>query len=85
MFVNQDISAGSVPLIKKAPPRKEDLEINEAILELIALTHGEVVKNGVSLHTGGGLAARSRRSSLTATSDRTARPWRDRSIHPACG
>jgi NO-binding membrane sensor protein with MHYT domain len=38
-------------LIKKAPPRKEDLEINEAILEVIALTHGEVVKNGVSLRT----------------------------------
>jgi signal transduction histidine kinase len=38
-------------LIKKAPPRKEDLEINEAILEVIALTHGEVVKNGVSLQT----------------------------------
>ncbi len=38
-------------LIKKAPPRKDDLEINEAILEVIALTHGEVVKNGVSLQT----------------------------------
>jgi signal transduction histidine kinase len=38
-------------LIKKAPPRKEDLEINEAILEVIALTHGEMVKNSVSLRT----------------------------------
>ena len=38
-------------LIKKAPARKDDLEINEAILEVIALTHGEVVKNGVSLQT----------------------------------
>jgi C4-dicarboxylate-specific signal transduction histidine kinase len=38
-------------LIKKAPPRKDDLEINEAILEVIALTHGEVVKNSVSLQT----------------------------------
>jgi PAS domain S-box-containing protein len=38
-------------LIKKAPPRKDDLEINEAILEVIALTHGEMVKNGVSLQT----------------------------------
>ena len=38
-------------LIKKAPPRKEDLEINEAILEVIALAHGEVVKNSVSLQT----------------------------------
>jgi PAS domain S-box-containing protein len=38
-------------LIKKASPRKGDLEINEAILEVIALTHGELVKNGVSLQT----------------------------------
>jgi PAS domain S-box-containing protein len=38
-------------LIKKAPPRKDDLDINEAILEVIALTHGEMVKNGVSLQT----------------------------------
>ena len=38
-------------LIKKAPPRKDDLEINEAILEVIALTRGEVVKNGVSVQT----------------------------------
>jgi PAS domain S-box-containing protein len=38
-------------LIKKAPPRKDDLEINEAILEVIALTHGEMVKNSVSLRT----------------------------------
>jgi C4-dicarboxylate-specific signal transduction histidine kinase len=38
-------------LIKKAPPRKDDLRINEAILEVIALTHGEVVKQGVSLQT----------------------------------
>jgi PAS domain S-box-containing protein len=38
-------------LIKKDPPRKDDLELNEAILEIIALTHGEMAKNGVSLHT----------------------------------
>jgi NO-binding membrane sensor protein with MHYT domain len=38
-------------IIKKAPPRKDDLEINEAILEVIALTHGELVKNDVSLQT----------------------------------
>jgi NO-binding membrane sensor protein with MHYT domain len=38
-------------LIKKAPPRKDDLKINQAILEVIALTHGELVKNGVSLQT----------------------------------
>jgi len=38
-------------LLKKAPPRKDGLEINEAILEVIALTHGEVVKNDVSVQT----------------------------------
>jgi PAS domain S-box-containing protein len=38
-------------LIKKAPPRKERLEINEAILEVAALTRGEVVQNGVSVRT----------------------------------
>jgi signal transduction histidine kinase len=38
-------------LIKKAPPRKDGLEINETILEVIALTRGEVVRNGVSVRT----------------------------------
>jgi C4-dicarboxylate-specific signal transduction histidine kinase len=38
-------------LIKKAPPRKDAFEINEAILEVIGLTHGEVVKNNVSVQT----------------------------------
>ena len=38
-------------LIKKAPPRKDDLEINEAILEVIALTRGEGEKHGVSVQT----------------------------------
>jgi C4-dicarboxylate-specific signal transduction histidine kinase len=38
-------------LIKKEPPRKDDLEINAVILEVIALTRNELVKNGVSLET----------------------------------
>jgi C4-dicarboxylate-specific signal transduction histidine kinase len=38
-------------LIKKSPSRKDNLAINEAILEVVALTHGEMVKNGVSLQT----------------------------------
>jgi PAS domain S-box-containing protein len=38
-------------LIRKAPPRKDGLKINEAILEVVALTRGEVVKNGVSVQT----------------------------------
>jgi C4-dicarboxylate-specific signal transduction histidine kinase len=36
-------------LIKKAPPKKDRLDINGAIREVIELTHGEAVKNGVSV------------------------------------
>jgi C4-dicarboxylate-specific signal transduction histidine kinase len=38
-------------LSKKAPPLKDSLAINEAVLDVIALTRGEVVKNRISLHT----------------------------------
>ena len=38
-------------LVKKAPPRKGGVAINEAILEVVALTHGEAAKNGVSVRT----------------------------------
>jgi C4-dicarboxylate-specific signal transduction histidine kinase len=38
-------------LIKNAPPRKDRLEINGAIREVIELTHGETVKNGISVRT----------------------------------
>jgi NO-binding membrane sensor protein with MHYT domain len=38
-------------LIKKEPPRKDALELNEAIAEIIALTRGEVMKNNVSVQT----------------------------------
>jgi signal transduction histidine kinase len=38
-------------LIKKSPPRKDDLEINQAILEVIALIRSEAVKHSVSLRT----------------------------------
>jgi PAS domain S-box-containing protein len=38
-------------LIRKAPPQKDDLEINEAIREVVALTRGEAVKNGISVQT----------------------------------
>ena len=38
-------------LIKKAPPRTESLEINEVILEVIALTRGEAMQHGVSVRT----------------------------------
>ena len=36
-------------LIKKAPPRKDRLDINEAIREVIELTRGEAVRTGVSV------------------------------------
>jgi C4-dicarboxylate-specific signal transduction histidine kinase len=38
-------------LIKKEPPRKDALEVNEAIVEVIALTRGEVMKNNVAVQT----------------------------------
>ncbi|MDA9491962.1 AAA family ATPase [Bradyrhizobium sp. CCBAU 11361] len=38
-------------LIKKAPPRKDNLDINEAIRDVIELTRGEAMKNGVSVQT----------------------------------
>jgi PAS domain S-box-containing protein len=44
-----DIVSRTRELVKKAPIRKEDIEINEAILEVIGLTRGEMSKNGVLL------------------------------------
>ena len=38
-------------LIKKEPPRKDALEVNEAIAEVIALTRGEVMKTNVEVQT----------------------------------
>jgi NO-binding membrane sensor protein with MHYT domain len=38
-------------LMKKQPPRKDALEVNEAIAEVIALTRGEVMKNNVTVQT----------------------------------
>ena len=38
-------------LIKRTPPRKDGLDINEAILDVIVLTRSEAVKNGVSVQT----------------------------------
>src|SRR5712671_2520099 len=37
--------------IKKTPPRKEIVDLNAAILEVVALTHGEAVKTGVTVVT----------------------------------
>jgi C4-dicarboxylate-specific signal transduction histidine kinase len=38
-------------LIKKTPAAMDRVDINEAILEVIALTHGELEKNSVSVRT----------------------------------
>jgi signal transduction histidine kinase len=38
-------------IIKKVPTRNDRLDINETILEVIALTRSEVLRNGVSLRT----------------------------------
>lgn len=39
-------------LIKKAPPRKDNLDINDAIRDVLELTRGEAMKNdGVSVQT----------------------------------
>jgi len=38
-------------LIKKAPARKDAVEINDAILEVVALTHAEAENNSVSVRT----------------------------------
>jgi PAS domain S-box-containing protein len=55
-ILSDGIRAGDVigrirALVKKAPPRKEGLEINEAVLEVMALTRREMAKNGVSVRT----------------------------------
>jgi C4-dicarboxylate-specific signal transduction histidine kinase len=55
-IVNEGNRAGDVidrirALVKKAPARNDPLLINEAIREVIALTHGELVKQDVSVQT----------------------------------
>ena len=37
--------------IKKAPPRKERVDLNQAITDVIALAQGAIVKNGISVQT----------------------------------
>jgi PAS domain S-box-containing protein len=45
------VIGGIRALIKKAPQRKDGIAINDAIVEVIALTHGETTKNGVAVRT----------------------------------
>jgi PAS domain S-box-containing protein len=54
VILQSSVRAGDVidrirALAKKAPPRKDRLEINEVVLEVIALTRSEMAKNGVSV------------------------------------
>jgi PAS domain S-box-containing protein len=46
-----NVIGGIRALIKKVPPRKDCLDINEAIREVIALTRGEAATTGVSVQT----------------------------------
>ena len=46
-----DVIDGIRALVKKAPPRSSRFDLNEAILDVIALTRSEVLKHGVALQT----------------------------------
>jgi PAS domain S-box-containing protein len=55
-IVSDAMRAGDVigrirALVRKAPPQRVALEINEVVLEVIVLTHAEVAKNRVSVRT----------------------------------
>jgi PAS domain S-box-containing protein len=55
-IVKDGIRAGDVigrirGLVKKAPPRHDRVDINEAVLEVIELTRSEMLRNGVLLET----------------------------------
>ncbi len=54
LIVEGGVRAGDVidrtrALVKKAPPRKDRVEINEAVLQVIALTRNEMMKNAISV------------------------------------
>jgi PAS domain S-box-containing protein len=56
LIIKEGIRAGEVvgrirALIKKAPARKDAVEINDAIIEVIALTRTEAANNNVSVQT----------------------------------
>jgi signal transduction histidine kinase len=46
-----NVIGGIRALINKVPPRKDRFDLNDAILEMIALTRSEVFKHGISLRT----------------------------------
>jgi C4-dicarboxylate-specific signal transduction histidine kinase len=45
------IVSGVRDLVRKAPPRKDNVDINEAVREVTELTRGEAAKHGVSVLT----------------------------------
>ncbi|MDN4987148.1 AAA family ATPase [Bradyrhizobium sp. WYCCWR 13022] len=47
----RDVIGGVRALIKKAPARTDRIDMNDAIREVITLTHGEAIKNGVLVRT----------------------------------
>ncbi|MBV8922041.1 MAG: PAS domain S-box protein [Bradyrhizobium sp.] len=56
LIVDDGLRAGDVigrirALVKKAPPRKEEVQINEVVLEVITLTRTEAGKNNVAVRT----------------------------------
>ena len=46
-----DVIARVRALMRNAPPRKDAFDINEALLEIIRLTHGEAETNSISVQT----------------------------------
>ena len=66
--------------VKKVPPRKESVALNDAIGNVIALVRGELSKNRVTVHTqlAQGLPPVHGRSCSTTAGDAESDPQRDR-------
>jgi PAS domain S-box-containing protein len=47
-----NVIGGIRTLINKSPPRKDQFDLNEAVLEMVALTRSEVLNHGILLQTG---------------------------------
>jgi C4-dicarboxylate-specific signal transduction histidine kinase len=46
-----DVIARIRALVKNTPPRKDALDLNEALLEVLCLIHGEVARSNISVQT----------------------------------
>ena len=75
-----DIISGIRDQVRKTPPRKDIVDLNEAIKDVIALVRGELSKHRVSVQTqlAEGLPPASRGSSSTAAGHAESDPQRDR-------